>query len=188
MVRPRNVNKGKKNKIAPAWEQEEVFASRTQIKLAAQAVNDLGEQLAQMKPGDLARFELSDEVKEAIALLQKLKKGPAYKRQKAYLGKLLRSDEPLLAHIREVLARMELEGRQAQMIHRQIERWRERLIAEGDGALAELLQQFPAADRQHLRALIRQARDTEKNPQKADKARKALFQSLKTLHQDSNPI
>jgi len=188
VVRPRNVNKGKKNRTAPAWEQEEVFASRTQIKLAAQAVNDLGEQLAQMKAGDLARFDLTDEVKEAIALLQKLKKGPAYKRQKSYLGKLLRSDEPLLAHIREVLARMELEGRQAQVVHKQVEQWRERLIEEGDSALADLFKQFPTADRQHLRALIRQAKEGDKNPQKADKARKALFQTLKTLYQEEKAV
>ncbi len=187
MVRPRNVNKGRKNRTAPAWEQEAVFASRTQIKLAAQAVNDLGEQLAQMKAGDLARFNLSDEVRDAITLLQKLKKGPAYKRQKSYLGKLLRSDEPLLAHIREVLARMELEGRQAQIVHKQAEQWRDRLLEEGDGALADLLVQFPSADRQHLRALIRQA-NNGKQPQKAGTARKTLFQAICALYQQEDEL
>ena len=188
MVRPRNVNKGRKSLSAPAWEQAEIFASRTQIKQAAQAVNDLGEQLAQMKAGDLARFNLTDEVKEAIALLQRLKKGPAYKRQKAYLGKLLRSDEPLLTHIRETMAHMVLEGRQAQAVHKQVEQWRDRLIATGDEALADLLAQFPNADRQYLRSLIRQAQDRDKQPQKAEKAHKALFQALKALYQETNSL
>lgn len=181
MVRPRNVNKKKKTREAPNWEQEEIFASRTQIKLAAQAVNDLGEQLAQMKEGDLARFTLSDEVLEAIALLQRLGKGPAYKRQKQFLGKLLRKDEEQLAHIREVLEQLALEGRQQQVLNKKLEKWRARLIEEGDVALAELLAMFPHADRPKLRQLIRAAQN-DQQAQKAEKARKELFQLLKQLH------
>ena len=43
MVRPRNVNRVKKEHEVRDWEQEE-FESRTQIKNAAQAVTDLGDQ------------------------------------------------------------------------------------------------------------------------------------------------
>lgn len=179
MVRPRNVNKKKKNKAAPNWEETEVFESRTQIKLSAQAVSDLGEELAFMKPSELAQFNFPDAIEEAMALLRRLKKGPAYKRQKAYLGKLLREDEAVLQHIREVQNALTLEGRQEKQRLKQFEQWRERLIEEGDEALADLLSHHPEADRQQLRQLMRQAKDD--NPQKTEKARKALFQALKNL-------
>ncbi len=179
MVRPRNVNKTKKTKSAPNWEEAEVFASRTQIKIAAQAVSDSGERLAQMKPSELARFELPEPVHEAIKQLQKLNKGPAYKRQKAYLGKLLRQDEETLAHIRTVEAALALENRQEKQRLKQLEQWREKLVEQGDAALEALLAQYPHADRQQLRQLIRQSRDP--HAQKAEKARKALFQALKNL-------
>ena len=39
----------------------------------------------------------------------------------------------------------------------QIERWRDRLIAEGDVALEKFLQLHPDADRQHIRQLMRKA-------------------------------
>ena len=183
MVRPRNVNKRKKKAASvPEWEQETEFASRTQIKQAAQAVNELGERLAQMKPDELARFELSDEVREAVTLLRRLKgKGSAWRRQKAYVGKLLRQDEPQLAHIRATLEQMALEGKQAQRRIRQCEQWRERLLEEGDAALADLLAQFPTADRPRLRQLIRNARSDQ--AERAQKARKELFQVLKALHE-----
>ena len=35
----------------------------------------------------------------------------------------------------------------------QVERWRDKLIAEGDAALKDLLEKFPDAESQHLRQL-----------------------------------
>ena len=181
MVRPRNVNKKKARRDAPNWEDEEVFASRTQIKLAAEAVNELGEQLAGMSEATLARFQLSDEVAEAVALLRRLGKGPAYKRQRSYVGKLLRQDEDQLARIRAMLAQLEQEAREEKRQTRRWERWRDRLIEEGDAALAELLAEFPRADRNQLRQLIRQAQPSQPE-QKRRQAARRLFQAIRDLH------
>jgi ribosome-associated protein len=69
--------------------------------------------------------------------------------------------------------------RQEAARHHRVERWRERLIDEGDEALGEFLDAFPAADRQQLRSLVRAAqRDRERC--KPDSARK-LFRFLREI-------
>ena len=54
------------------------------------------------------------------------------------------------------------------------EHWRDRLIAEGDAALAELVQQKPDADRTTLRQLARQATQ-EAAKKKSPRAARELF-------------
>jgi len=61
-----------------------------------------------------------------------------------------------------------------------LEALRERLLAEGDAALGELLQRHPQADRQHLRALIRQARG-ERAGQRPPHAYRELLRQLRAL-------
>ncbi|SOO30196.1 conserved hypothetical protein [Xanthomonas phaseoli pv. phaseoli] len=67
-------------------------------------------------------------------------------------------------------------------IHR-VERWRERLLAEGDVALSELLEAYPAADRQQLRQLVRNAIH-ERAKNKPPRAYRELFQVLRELSQE----
>ena len=64
-------------------------------------------------------------------------------------------------------------------MHR-IERWRERLLAEGDAALAELLDEYPDADRQALRTLVRNAL-AEKARNKPPRAFREIYQALRDL-------
>ncbi len=70
-------------------------------------------------------------------------------------------------------------ARQEAARHHRFERWRERLIDEGDEALGEFLNAYPAADRQQLRSLVRAAqRDRERG--RPDSARK-LFRFLREV-------
>jgi ribosome-associated protein len=58
-----------------------------------------------------------------------------------------------------------------------LERWRERLIGEGDGAISDFLEEHPATDRQQLRTLVRAAkRDTERGKPEAPRK---LFRFLR---------
>ena len=69
-------------------------------------------------------------------------------------------------------------------MHR-LEALRERLLGdEGDAAASELIEQHPDVDRQHLRALIRQARVEKAAPNKPPRAYRELFQLLKSLQGD----
>ena len=65
------------------------------------------------------------------------------------------------------------------LMHR-MEHWRERLLAEGDVALAELLDEYPQADRQQLRTLVRNAL-AEKAKNKPPRAFREIYQVLREL-------
>jgi ribosome-associated protein len=188
MVRARNVNKTKHNYETSDWEQEE-FRSRTDIKKAAQAVTDLGEQLAQLPESTLLRMQLPDALVEAIKLLRKMDRGPALKRQKQYIGKYLRDNEQLLPEIKAFLEEEELKSKRQAQHFKQLEQWRDRLLAEGDDALNELIAAYPEAarERTQLRQWIRSAqKEQEKHqqqhpgePPKLSKSAKAIFKYLR---------
>lgn len=179
MVRPRNINRNKAKKEIPDWEQEE-FESRSDIKKAAQAVTDLGEKLAELPLPTLKTFPLPDDLLKAIILLKEMPKGPAIKRQKLYIGKVLRKNEPLIAEIKLRFNEIEQKNKQLAAHFHRLEQWRDRLVAEGDEALEAFMQQYTHADRGQLRQWIRNAqKEAEQN--KPPKAYRAIFQYLKGL-------
>ena len=91
-----------------------------------------------------------------------------------------REDDETLDAIRDALdAGGEAARRETAVLHR-VETWRDRLIADGDVALAELLTEYPGADRQHLRQLSRNAIE-ERNRNKPPHAFRELFRALREL-------
>lgn len=58
------------------------------------------------------------------------------------------------------------------------ERWRTRLLAEGDAALNELVAEVPGVDRQHLRQLLRQAR-AEPPTDRSKRAARELLRAIR---------
>ena len=69
--------------------------------------------------------------------------------------------------------------REVAAMHR-VEAWRDRLLAEGDAALAELLDTHPAADGQLLRQLVRNTLE-ERKRNKPPRAFRELFRELREL-------
>lgn len=61
-----------------------------------------------------------------------------------------------------------------------LERWRERLMAEGDAALQALFEAHPQADRQRLRLLVRRARAAGDPAAQRRRARE-LWRALREL-------
>ena len=72
---------------------------------------------------------------------------------------------------------------EAESFH-ELERWRDRLLSEGDEALNDLLQQFPTADRQQLRQLQRQ-HQREQAAGKPPASSRKLFRYLRELSDNS---
>jgi len=179
MVRPRNVGRAKKEHEVRDWEQEE-FESRTQIKHAAQAVTDLGDQIANMTDTEIKKMQLPSKFTEAIFLYKSMDKGPALKRQKLFIGKMLRQDEPLIVEIKEKLAEQETKVKQQNAHFHKLEQWRDRMIEQGDDALNEFILHYPQADRQQLRQWIRNAQK-EAAQQKPAKSAKEMFKYLRGL-------
>ena len=126
---------------------------------------------------NLTKVPLDDSLKDAIELAQRLQK-EARRRQLQYIGKLLRSidAEP----IREALEKIENKHNQQQAMLHKLEILRDELVAKGDVALTDLLNEHPSADRQQLRNLIRAAQK-EKEQNKPSKAYREIYQILKTL-------
>lgn len=171
----------RKKKEAFDWEDEDqeeiIWVSKSEIKRDAEDLKQLGEKLVNLTKANLTKVPLDDSLKDAIELAQCLQK-EARRRQLQYIGKLLRSidAEP----IREALEKIENKHNQQQAMLHKLEILRDELVAKGDVALTDLLNEHPSADRQHLRNLIRAAQK-EKEQNKPSKAYREIYQILKTL-------
>ncbi len=155
--------------------------SRSQNRREALEVLALGEKLVELTAAQLARLPIPAELLEHIEYSKRITSHGARKRQLAFLAKQMRrEDDATLDAIRDAMeANSETSKRAVALMHR-IERWRERLLAEGDAALAELLDEYPDADRQALRTLVRNAL-TEKARNKPPRAFREIYQALRDL-------
>ena len=153
--------------------------SRSQNRREALDVLKLAHTLAALSDAQLERVPLSDDLREEAQRSRGVTQQIARKRQTQFLAKLLRRlDDAELDAIRATLEHDRDQGRRDSAALHRVEAWRERLIAEGDDALGELLQQFPQMDRQHLRQLARQARG-EREQNKPPHAQRELFRVLR---------
>ncbi|WP_238696217.1 ribosome biogenesis factor YjgA [Thiomicrorhabdus sediminis] len=143
-------------------------------------MQDLGESIAELTESQIKKLQLPKTFTDAVLLLKTMDKGPALKRQKAYLGKILRQDEDLIVEIKEKLAEIEAKRKQQNAHFHKLEQWRDRLIGEGDAALHEFMEHYPQADRQQLRQWMRNA-VKEQQQGKPPKAAREMFKYLRAL-------
>lgn len=159
--------------------------SRSQQRRDALEVLELARQLAQLTPQQLDRLPISDALRPHIDETRRITSHIAHKRQLQYLAKQMRKEDDEALHaIRDALdVHGDAAREEAARLHR-AERWRDRLIDEGDTALAELLDAHPDADRQRLRQLARNAHE-ERNRNKPPHAYRELFRELRELLAES---
>ena len=155
--------------------------SRSQNRREALAVLALGETLVELTAAQLAKLPIPEGLLEHIEYSKRITSHGARKRQLAFLAKQMRREEDgVLDAIRDALeANSETSKRAVALMHR-VEHVRERLLAEGDAALAELLDEYPQADRQQLRTLVRNAL-AEKAKNKPPRAFREIYQVLREL-------
>ncbi len=155
--------------------------SRSQQRREALEVLALGEKLVALTPAQLAKLPVPESLLPHIADTKRITAHIAHKRQLAFLAKQMRrEDDQTLEALRDALdANSETARREVAAMHR-VEDWRDRLVAEGDAALAELLAEHPDADRQHLRQLIRNAKE-EKLRNKPPRAYREIYALLREL-------
>lgn len=130
------------------------LVSKSQLKRESHAIQDLGKRLAALPPDQLARIPLDEPVLEAISLAKRIQnKRSALKRHYQFLGKLLRSrdTDPIFA----ALAEIDNESQVSIQLHHRAERWRDRIVEQGNDAIDALIEELPASDRQKLRQLWR---------------------------------
>lgn len=163
--------------------------SKTQVKKALLELQDFGLALLDLPDATLDGLAMPGRLRDALHELRRMHAHGARKRQAQYVGKLLRDAD--LAPLRRALA-AQREGRVLESrVLRQIETWRERLLA-GDAALADWATAHPRSDLARLRALVRSARreqavvpDARGGPGGRGRAYRELFQALRAvLHSD----
>ena len=157
---------------------EEPRETRGDKKDRAQRLEKLGEALVKLPAGKLVRVELPDDLRSAVLEARRITAHGGYRRQIQFIGRIMRSVDarPIAAQLEAMLQ----EEAPSSAAFRAAERWRDRLIAEGDAALAALAAEQPAADRTALRQLARQAVVEQKNG-KPPHASRALFRALHAL-------
>lgn len=155
--------------------------SRSEQRRAALDVLALAERLTALSDAQLAKLPVPEALRQPIAETRRITAHGARKRQLAFLAKLMRrEDDEALDAVRDALdAGGEAARQDTARLHR-VEHWRERLLADGDAALAELVDAHPQADRQKLRQLVRNAGE-ERRRNKPPRAFRELFRELREL-------
>jgi len=155
-----------------------VRPNKTRIKKDMAVLFALSEELSKLPQAQLKALELPDNIHKALTEASGMPHKGARKRLLNFItGQLNKIDtEPYL----EKLARMKSQSAHAVREHHIAERWRARLISDGNVALTELLNEHPQADRQQLRQLIRNAQK-ETELAKPPKSSRLLYRNLKIL-------
>lgn len=148
--------------------------SKSQLKREAHALTDLGSKLLTLSSEKLNSFDLPENLLEALKAAKNIKKHGALKRQKLYIGKLLRGldAKPIEAQY-EILQSPHKED--VKQFH-DIENWRDCIIEDSNNINA-FLAEFPIAQRQTLIKMQRDSRNS--NPQISTRAKRKLFLYIK---------
>lgn len=162
----------------PDNDAPETAPSKSAKKREMEALRKLGESLVPLGDRELEQMSLPEELLEAIQVARGIKARAGLKRQLQYIGKLLRGID--VAPVRAAMEARQQHGRLASQRFHELEELRDRLVEDGDKAIPEALDRFPAADRQRLRQLVRQC---QKKPtdKAAPKAARNLFRYLREL-------
>ena len=151
--------------------------SKTRRKKEMLELQELGVELIALGAEQLAAIELPEILRDAVLEARRITDFEGRRRQTQYVGKLMRKVDA--APIRERLNAWKTQAHAHSAQFKRLEAWRERLLAE-EGALAELLRDYPRADKNRLRTLIRCAR-RERLGNDPPKSYRALFQALRAL-------
>ncbi len=166
----------------PEEDEQPRRPSKSARKRTAHAAQNLGEALIGLREAELAALALPELLAEAIREARRIGSRAAGARQRQYIGKLMREIDP--EPIRAALAaRSERDAIETQLFKR-AESWRERLIAEGDGALDDLARLRPGLDRASFRRQVAAARHEHGSDSRTGRggpAGRELFRALRAL-------
>ncbi|TCM66747.1 ribosome-associated protein [Acinetobacter calcoaceticus] len=128
-------------------------ASKTEQKKAVQRMAALGEQLANLSKKQVQNLPVEERLVDALLEVQQITSFEARRRQFLRIGKLLRNED-------ETVILSYLTPQQGAKKTAQLQRWVDRMIAQGDPAVNEFAKMHNAAERHPLRQhLLRIQRD-----------------------------
>ncbi len=152
------------------------WQSKTQRKQEMQALQALGEKIIALSDAERARLPLSDEMLAAVEETGRIRSHEGRRRHMQYVGKVMRREDT--AAIQAAFDEFEQEKLQRDHAFHRLEKWRERLIEQGDEAVEAFIAEFPEVDRQALRQLIRNAQ-RERAQDKPPTSSRKLFKLIR---------
>lgn len=159
-------------------ELDEDLKSKSEIKREMHRLQDFGQKIVEMSKHQRSRLPLTDELKDAMVLADKiLNKHEALRRHIRHIAKIL--SETDLEPIYQALDVMANKHQQESVKHTKLELLRDELISGNNETIESLLTENPEMDRQKLRQLIRQAAK-EVKAEKPAKYCKELLSYLKS--------
>jgi ribosome-associated protein len=165
--------------VPPEYEFDDDFGpSKSDQKRSVERLQDLGERLAQLREEKLRKLPIDDALLQALLTLRQLKSHEAIRRHRQYIGKLMR-------HANESALLAALDPFKQPALVRQLTLLQQKLIEQGDAAISEVLQRYPAADRhtlrQHIRLARKEAEASLEKPETPQTARDRLMLYLQEL-------
>jgi ribosome-associated protein len=163
--------------------------SKSQLKKEMQHLQQLGARLVSLSKDQLKKSELGEMLLGAILEAQKLTAHEAIRRQKQYIGKLMRNlDEEEIKYIEELFNIIDGKSEQQKAMTHMIETMRTDLINH-DEKLTKFIESYPNADIQVFRNTIRNARkeiqnntsEININTSTSNKNYKQLFSMIKEV-------
>ncbi|MFM1891901.1 MAG: ribosome-associated protein [Pseudomonadota bacterium] len=160
----------------PDWDDADQRPSKSQRKREHKALHDLAERLTGLADSELERLGIGAAARKAVAEIRRIPASGARQRQIKYAARLLGDEDT-------APAQLFLDDRQSAQLEinqrfHALERWRDRLVGEGDAAVTALLDEHPEVERQQLRQLVRAAR-AERDAGKPPAAARKLFRFLR---------
>ena len=107
--------------------------SKSARKREQSELQELGEQLAGLPSELLDSLDLDERLREAIDDLGRMRAHEAQRRQRQYIGRLMREVDP--EPIRALLDRLRADDRRQKRVFANAERWRDRIVANGRESL-----------------------------------------------------
>lgn len=154
------------------------WQSKTQRKQEMHALQALGEKIIALSDAQRAKLPLSDDMLAAVEETGRIRSREARRRHMQYVGKLMRKEDT--EAIQAAFDEFEQEKLRRDHAFHRLERWRDRLIEEGDEAVEAFVADFPDADRQALRQLIRNAQ-RERAADKPPASSRKLFKLIRDI-------
>lgn len=157
--------------------------SKSQRKRDMIALQKLGEELVEQSAERIRKCQISDDLCNAVLECQRIKNREGRRRQLQYIGKLMRKlTEDEIEFIKQQLESWKgLSKADTALLHA-VESQRTQLL-ENPNAFTDFMKQFPQANSQQLRTLIRNAKK-EQEAKKPPKAYRELYKVIRALISD----
>jgi len=145
--------------------------SKSQIKREAEELQELGEKLIKLPVVRLKHMALPEKLLKALIDAQSIKSNVAGRRQRQYIGALMREIDP--EPIRHALDNTRNNTPTESKDTKEVLKWMGRLLNDDQSGIEAFISAFPDLERQQLRQLVRNTRK--------EKAKGKSLKSFKVL-------